>query len=73
MKDAYLIWSHEHAAWWRPGSVGYTEQLAEAGRYSRDDALTICRKAPGWAKRLGALPELPIRLADLEEITKDKK
>jgi len=65
----YLIWSHEHSAWWGPGEHGYTPELTEAGRYTREDALRICRKAmPGTAARLGALPELPVRLADLKEL-----
>jgi hypothetical protein len=34
----YLIWSFEHRAWWGPDECGYTEDLAQAGRYSADDA-----------------------------------
>lgn len=30
----YVIWSHEHEAWCRPHFSGYTDSLAEAGRYS---------------------------------------
>lgn len=65
--DAYLIWSHEHSAWWRPERLGYTWSLSRAGRYSWAEALMICRDAiPGAARqRNGALPELPVRLADL--------
>ena len=37
----YVIWSIEHTAWWRPGRCGYTEVLAEAGRYSRAEAHAI--------------------------------
>jgi hypothetical protein len=38
-----------------------------AGRYSRDAALRICTRAiPGTATRIGALPELPVRLEDVE-------
>jgi len=62
--DPYLIWSHEHAAWWRGGGGGYTPQLSEAGRYSRDDAMFICIRAMPGAK--GALNELPVRAADVE-------
>ncbi len=62
----YLIWSHEHRGWWRPGN-GYTPRLSEAGRFTRDRALKICAEAmPGQADRTGMLPELPVRLADLE-------
>ena len=63
--DAYFIWSNEHRAWWRPNSCGYTDNLAEAGTYSQIAALIICGNAlAGW--REGALPELPIRAADLK-------
>lgn len=62
----YLIWSHEHGAWWGPGLTGYVKSLFAAGRYTRADALRICTKAiPGTADRTGVLPELPVRLADV--------
>ena len=35
----YLIWSHEHEAWWRPGALGYTTEITEAGRYTGSDAM----------------------------------
>lgn len=41
----YVIWSTEHRGWWRPARRGYTHHLAEAGAYSRDVALDICREA----------------------------
>lgn len=31
----YLIRSHQHRAWWRPGGQGYTADLFAAGRYTR--------------------------------------
>lgn len=31
MADTYLVWSHEHGAWWRPGGHGYTTHLSDAG------------------------------------------
>jgi hypothetical protein len=66
MTNEYLIWSHEHGAWWRAGARGYTRRLSEAGRYSRDNALLICANAiPSTADTNGWLPELPVRLADL--------
>ena len=61
--ELYLIWSNEHRAWWRPNSRGYTAHLEKAGRYSRNDALALCRtrdQVPGEP-----MPELPIRESDL--------
>lgn len=67
-EDPYLIWSHEHAAWWMRGGR-YTKSLTEAGRFSRDRALLTCLNAMlGTADRLGALPELPVRLADVQKV-----
>lgn len=67
--DPYLIWSHEHGKWWAPGRAGYTSKISEAGRCTRASALAICVDAiPGTANRLGAMPELPVRLADLMEV-----
>jgi hypothetical protein len=61
--DTYLVWSHEHSAWWGPGRNGYVRRLSQAGRYSRAVALDICCTAlPGSH----ALPELPVRLEDIE-------
>jgi hypothetical protein len=34
----YLIWSHQHNAWWRDGGHGYTTQLTDAGRFTRTQA-----------------------------------
>lgn len=63
--DAWLVWSHEHRQWWRPGRWGYTPRLSEAGRYSHADALAICQKAVPGAAHFGALTELPVRLEDV--------
>lgn len=40
-----LIWSIEHRAWWRPGRVGYTLVLQEAGTYSDAEAAEILARA----------------------------
>lgn len=67
--DSYLIFSVEHTAWWGPGGCLYLKRLSEAGRYTRDQALRICTDAmPGTAARLGALPELPVREDDVQEM-----
>lgn len=45
----YLIWSNEHRAWWRADSLGYTIDLATAGRYPRAAAVSIAARArDGW-------------------------
>jgi hypothetical protein len=65
--DIYLIWSAEHQAWWGPGECGYVGKVSEAGRYRYGKALDIATKAiPGTAQRFGLLPEIPVRLADIE-------
>ena len=70
MDDLYLIWSHEHGAWWGPERCGYVRRISDAGRYSRADAWDICIKAmSGTSTQLGALPELPVRLADVDAMT----
>lgn len=46
MNDArFLVWSNEHGSWWRPGHMGYTRIIAQAGRYSRIEAECICHYA----------------------------
>lgn len=46
----YLIWSHEHGAWWGPGPP-LTQSVSAAGRYSRAAAMRICGGAlPGSGK-----------------------
>lgn len=39
------IWSNEHNAWWRPGSVGYTSYKDLAGKYPLAEAIQICNQA----------------------------
>lgn len=41
----YVIWSFEHNAWWRPGRMGYTTQLSQAGQYSRAESERIVARA----------------------------
>lgn len=50
----HLIYSHEHGAWWRSRRLAYTGDLAEAGRYSAEEAARIVADAAyGWH---GGLP-----------------
>lgn len=43
--DAWLVWSHEHNAFWRANEAGYTRFIESAGRYTRAEAEAICRDA----------------------------
>ena len=66
----YLIWSHEHSAWWGPNSRGYTTRTDHAGRYTRSEALTICASArDGWDDQ-GRPSEVPVREIDMAECLK---
>lgn len=40
--DKWIIWSNEHRAYWRPDSCGYTRRIDDAGRYSYEEARSIC-------------------------------
>lgn len=44
-KEKWLIWSNEHAGWWKPARRGYTEKISEAGRYDFEEAEEIVRLA----------------------------
>ena len=67
--ETYLIYSVEHGAWWGPDRCGYVRRIEDAGIYSRAEALDICIKAmPGTSTQLGALPELPVPLHDVQEM-----
>lgn len=35
----FLLWSNKHQMWWRSAACGYTDDIAEAGRYSEADAV----------------------------------
>lgn len=62
--ERYVIWSNEHAAYWGPGSCGYTRSLKEAGRYSRQHAVQVCFDARGGWNGSGPPPEIPVRERD---------
>ena len=63
-EEKYLIWSHEHGAWWRPNNCGYTVHVIAAGRYSRGEALATCSGTRiGW-RNDGAPAEIPVREQD---------
>jgi hypothetical protein len=46
--EVYLIWSHEHGLWWRPHSAGYCVAVDDAGWYSYDEAISICKQRDGF-------------------------
>lgn len=46
----FLIWSHEHHAWWAPHRHGYTFSREDAGRYSQEEAFGIVRSANAACK-----------------------
>ena len=68
MSELYLIWSLEHSAWRGPRGAGYTRRQSEAEQYTRAEAIDICTEAMPGTTRLGALPELPVAVADLKEM-----
>lgn len=61
--EEYLVWSNQHRMWWRPGSKGYTPELAEAGRYSRDEAIKISRGGDFW-RAFERPREVPVLASD---------
>jgi len=46
--DKWLIWSHEHQAWWRSDRNGYTDLREQAGEYSLKEAMQICENSNCW-------------------------
>ena len=68
--DQYLVWSNEHRAWWKAGRCGYAQGLRDAGRYTREQAIEICRDAIPSAMHVGAVSEIPVRAADITDFLK---
>jgi hypothetical protein len=56
----YRIYSPKHtkgiAVWWRPDSCGYTQNILEAGLYSKEEAEETSRSSHGDAVAIS--PEL---------------
>lgn len=60
-EQAYLVWSNEHSSWWGRDRCGYTRIIANAGRYSRAEALSIAgTRDGGWHIRKGNPDEIAI-------------
>ena len=66
--DSYLIWSNEHGGWWGPYERGYSTGLVGAGRYSREEAIRICKHALPTAMHIRLISEIPVREADIGDI-----
>jgi hypothetical protein len=49
---------HEHVTWWKPESRGYTICIDKAGRYSEDEARSICQYGSCIAVRVQAVEPL---------------
>jgi len=41
----YLIWSVEHNGWWKQSQYGYSDDLSEAGLFSKEKAKEIIDNA----------------------------
>lgn len=70
--DRYMVWSNEHRAWWKANETGYSQGMREAGRYTREHALEICRKAIPTSMHIGLISEIPVREADVVEFLQDQ-
>jgi hypothetical protein len=66
--DPYLVWSNEHGGWWKAGGWGYDPGLKSAGRFTRAQAIKICRDALPTSAHLKMVSEIPVRLADVNEM-----
>jgi hypothetical protein len=66
----YYVWSAEHRAWWRAGHAGYATGLSDAGKYTRNEALEICRQAIPTSAALGSMSEMPVPCDDVAEFLK---
>lgn len=52
----WLIYSHEHKAWWRANRCGYTQRMDEAGRYTEEQAADICWIANRYRSSVEQMP-----------------
>ena len=54
----HTIKSNEHVTWWKPDSCGYTICIDKAGRYSEEEAHSICQYGGSIAVRVQAADAL---------------
>lgn len=50
-RDLYIVWSHEHRAWWRANRCGYCTEFWGAGLYSEAEAKKIATDANSHGER----------------------
>jgi hypothetical protein len=43
----YLLWSNKHNAWWKAGGWGYTNELQNAGGFTRSEAVDAVVRSAG--------------------------
>jgi hypothetical protein len=56
----WLVFSHEHSAWWKPARQSYTDRTSQAGRYTEAEAREICERAAyRWHRGAGGPKALP--------------
>lgn len=48
--DLFLVWSLEHCSWWKPSKWGYTEDVDEAGHFTKTQVTTILHNANGYGE-----------------------
>jgi hypothetical protein len=63
-KKEWVIWSNEHAAWWKPYERGYTYVFQEAGLYTEDEVKRILEKANIVEYGKGIPNEVALLIAD---------
>ena len=54
----HTLRSHEHVTWWNPDSRGYTICIDKAGRYSEEEARSICQHGGSIAVRVQVVDSL---------------
>lgn len=70
MNKSWIVISFEHSCsgdegltFWRPNSRGYTVFLSAAGRYTKQEAESICKEA-----NFSEIEEIAIHMSDAEKL-----
>lgn len=63
----YLVWSNEHQRWWAPNAQGYVWRVADAGRYTEEEAV---KHALSGALN-GILAKADVIVADYESLREE--